>query len=90
MQLASGTGPPVNQINHFVNLGYGWLCKHCTAEDAERKNHDYGTRARFFSEGEAEEKEPRLSALALARWSDATRRSLTCPRCGISELIKKN
>lgn len=77
----------VNQTNHFFNLGYGWLCKHCSAEDAERKHHDHGTRARFFSEGEAEEKEPQLSTLALARWTDSTRQSLTCPRCDTQEMI---
>ncbi len=64
------------------------VCKHCTAEeDAERKHHDHGTSARFFTEGEAEEKEPKLSTLALARWTHSTRRSLTCPRCEIEEMI---
>jgi hypothetical protein len=78
----------VNQTNHFFNLGYGWLCKHCSAEDAERKRHNHQSRARFFSEGEAE-KETQMAMLALARWTDSTRQSLTCPRCGIEELINK-
>jgi hypothetical protein len=78
---------PVNQTNHFFNPGYGWLCKHCSAEDAERKHHDHGTRARFVTEGEAKEDEPKVSTLALARWSDSTRQSLSCPRCGIEEMI---
>ena len=34
----------------------------------------------------AKEKEP-LSTLALARWTDSTRQSLTCPRCDIQEMI---
>jgi hypothetical protein len=27
----------MNQTTHFFNLGYGWLCKHCSAEVAEKK-----------------------------------------------------
>jgi hypothetical protein len=77
----------VNQTNHFLNLGYGWLCKHCSAEDAERKHDNEGGRARFFAEGESENKEPRLSTPALARWTDSTRRTLSCPRCEIQEMI---
>jgi hypothetical protein len=44
--------------------------------------------ARFFREGEAEERETRLSADALARWKDDSRRALVCPRCGVEETIK--
>lgn len=43
---------------------------------------------RFFREGEAEERETRLSAAALARWKDDSRRALVCPRCGVEETIK--
>ena len=43
---------------------------------------------RFFREGEAEEREPHLSAGALARWKDDSRRALLCPRCGVEETIK--
>jgi hypothetical protein len=43
---------------------------------------------RFFREGEAEEREPRLSADALARWKDDSRRALLCPRCGVEEEIE--
>jgi hypothetical protein len=45
------------------------------------------TLPRFFREGEAEERETRLSADALARWKDDTRRALLCPRCGVEEEI---
>jgi hypothetical protein len=31
----------MHQTTHFFNLGYGWLCKHCSAEDAERKHHHH-------------------------------------------------
>ena len=43
--------------------------------------------ARFFREGESEEREARLSARTLARWTDDTRRALRCPRCGVEEEI---
>lgn len=77
----------MNQTNHFFNLGYGWLCKHCTAEDAERKHHDHGKRARLLAESKPQEKDRSTSVLALARWTDSTHRSLTCPRCEIEEMI---
>jgi hypothetical protein len=41
--------------------------------------------ARFFREGESEEREPRLSSSALARWKDESRRALVCTRCGAEE-----
>lgn len=43
---------------------------------------------RFFREGEAEEREARLSARALARWKDDARRALVCPRCGAEEDLR--
>lgn len=73
------------ETDHFINYGYGWLCKHCLADTEERAGVNPSQRARFLSEGEAEEKEPKLSTEALARWRDASRRSLFCPRCGIEE-----
>ena len=78
------------EIDHFINEGFGWVCKHCSAEMRARVDAESGdTRARFFREGEAEEKEPRLSTPALARWTSAARRALACPRCGIEEVINK-
>jgi hypothetical protein len=78
----------VNETNHFINLGYGWLCKHCSAEDADRQVAG-GTLWRFFQKSAAEKKTPRLPTLVLARWTDPTRRFLACPRCAIEELISK-
>jgi hypothetical protein len=78
----------VNETNHFFNLGYGWLCKHCSAEDAERRE-DRVSIWRFFQKSEAEKKTPRLPSLVLARWTDATRKTLACPRCSIEEPINK-
>ncbi|HEY6120461.1 MAG TPA: hypothetical protein VIV66_10900 [Pyrinomonadaceae bacterium] len=68
-------GIAVNQTNHFFNLGYGWLCKHCSAEEAERRQQHPG------------EKQPIYSAPALAQWADPNRQSLSCPRCGVAEQI---
>ncbi|MDX6269853.1 MAG: hypothetical protein QOD28_1076 [Acidobacteriota bacterium] len=76
-------------MEHFVNNGYGWTCRHCqTEETTEPRAPHTGTRGRFFSEGEAEEREPRLSTAARARWRDDTRRVLLCPRCGVEERVK--
>jgi rubrerythrin len=76
------------ELDHFINEGFGWVCKHCSAEVKARVN-EQETRARFFTEGEAEEKEPQMSTPALARWTNPTRRTLICPRCGIEEMIDK-
>lgn len=78
----------MNETNHFINLGYGWLCKHCSAEDAERQV-ERGTLWRFFQKSENEKKVPRLPTLVLARWTDLARRSLACPRCAIEEIVSK-
>jgi hypothetical protein len=64
------------------------MCKHCAGE-TEACAAEVEGRARFFTEGEAESKEPALSTPALARWRDATRRTLYCPRCGIEETVSK-
>jgi len=78
----------VNETNHFFNLGYGWLCKHCSAEDAER-HQESGSVWRFFHKREGENKTPRLPSLVLARWTDASRSTLACPRCSIEEPVNK-
>ena len=79
----------MTETEHFINAGYGWTCKRCL-KDKEARESLEGSRARFFSEGEAEEREPRLSTEALARWRDEARRILVCPRCGAEERIKEN
>jgi hypothetical protein len=76
------------ETDHFINAGYGWVCKHCNLQE-ENASQDENQRARFLREGEAEEKEPVLSTPALARWRDATRQTLVCPRCSIEETINK-
>ena len=93
----------MQETKHFVNDGYGWACKRCLSSDdreASRVESDDADAqrgasatpradalARFFREGEAEEREPRLSAHSLARWTDDSHRTLRCPRCGVEEEI---
>ncbi len=74
-------------MEHFRNSGYGWTCKRCGDEQTARAG-PASPRARFFHEGEAEERDMRLSTPALARWRDDTRQVLVCPRCGIEEQIQ--
>lgn len=78
----------MTETTHFINTGFGWVCKHCSAEEGEHEGQAEG-RARFFSEGESESKEPQLSTQALARWRDVTRQALVCPLCSIEETIRK-
>ena len=64
----------MHQTTHFFNLGYGWLCKHCSAETAERKQQDRHNHVAHKSQ-----------PLALAKWTDESRSALICPRCGIED-----
>jgi hypothetical protein len=90
----------VRETERFVNEGRGWECRRCRAEDSKEHEGETSeappsstevspsssnTLARFFREGESEEREPRLSTSALARWKDSTRSALFCPRCGAEE-----
>jgi hypothetical protein len=78
-------------MEHFVNNGYGWTCRHCQREETTAARvATHGGRARFFSEGEAEEREPKLSSRALARWRDESRRELVCPQCGVEERLDES
>jgi hypothetical protein len=76
------------EIENFINHGFGWICKHCSRKDNGRAGDTTG-RARFFSEGEAETKNPALSSTGLARWRDAGRQVLYCPECGVEERVNK-
>jgi hypothetical protein len=73
-------------MEHFVNNGYGWTCRHCQIEETARVP-EKSARARFFSEGEAEEREPKLSSIARARWRDESRQVLVCSGCGVEEKV---
>jgi hypothetical protein len=77
----------MTELNSFYNDGTGFVCRQCEREFAS----DLGTNSchsRVFREGEAESKTPTLANPALARWTDKTRRFLTCPRCGITEGVE--
>ena len=70
----------MHQTTHFFNLGYGWLCKHCCAENTERKHQQH------HQKHEAQ----RSSSLPLAKWvDDEGLRGLVCPRCGIAEPVSR-
>jgi hypothetical protein len=57
------------------------LCKHCTAENAERKQHH-----RQQQQNEAHRK----PQLPLAKWvEDDGLRGLMCPHCGIAEPVSR-
>jgi len=76
-------------VLHFVNNGYGWTCRHCYEQEKTARVPEQSTRARFFSEGEAEEREPKLSATSLARWRDDSRQVLVCSGCGVEEKVQR-
>lgn len=73
------------ELNSFYNNGFGWICRHCERE-LSADAADMRTHSRFMTEGEAESKQPAMSNKALARWADPARRTLLCPRCGVTEL----
>ncbi|MGB5012486.1 MAG: hypothetical protein WBO68_00540 [Pyrinomonadaceae bacterium] len=74
------------ELHDFYNDGRGWVCRQCEHE-LTPKNKPTHTHSRMFREGEAESKGPQLASLALAKWLDAERRTLICPRCGVTELV---
>jgi len=75
------------ELNAFYNHGFGWICKHCERELGTPFSE--ARTSRLMREGEAESKLPRFSNIALAKWTDNSRRTLICPRCGITELVDK-
>jgi rubredoxin len=77
----------LRQTTHFFDIGYGWLCKHCSAADSERTHQPSETRSGFFRPAEPEKKEAKPPGLPLASWTDSSRHVLNCPRCGIEETV---
>jgi len=75
----------MSTLNDFQNDGFGWYCRQC-AKDLRSDIAD-DSPSRLMSEGEAESKTPAMSTDALAKWADAARTRLTCPRCGITEMV---
>ena len=78
-----------NELNDFYNDGFGWICKRCERELKQRNAVENQNVSRLMSEGEAENKQPKMSNEALAKWADSARRTLICPRCGITEPADK-
>lgn len=74
------------ELKDFHNDGSGWICRHCE-RDLASESKDESRHSRAFREGEAESKSPAMANRALAKWTDKTRRFLTCPRCGITEPV---
>ena len=75
----------------FVKERLGWVCRRCrdAAPGGAAGDAPPGAGlARFFREGEAEEREPRLSAPSLARRraADGGGSVLFCPQCGAEEM----
>ena len=76
-------------LNDFYNDGFGWICGHCEREFERQNDSSENKVSRLMCEGEAESKQPSFSNLALAKWADEAHRTLTCPHCGITELVDK-
>lgn len=77
----------MQELNDFINDGFGWKCKHCIAEALAEKADPQVSR--LLNEGEAESRSVKLSDPLVAKWADPARRYLLCPRCGIRELADK-
>jgi len=75
------------ETTDFYNAGFGWICRHCETDLTHNTDLDQKY-SRVFREGEAESKNPELANLALAKWTDKSRRFLTCPRCGITAPVE--
>ena len=76
----------VLELEHFINEGFGWECKACRVANVAARESGL---PRFYVEGEAEEKETRLTVPARARWRDAAQQSLYCPQCLAEEQVSK-
>ncbi len=77
------------ELDDFYNDGFGWICRHCAREFEKQPSAPAEKHSRLMREGEAESKQATLSNQALAKWLDIAQRTLTCPRCGITELADK-
>ena len=75
------------ELNNFYNNGFGWICKRCEIDFTAQNGDSDKEASRLMREGEAESKQPKFSNAALAKWADAERKSLICPRCGAIESL---
>jgi hypothetical protein len=74
----------MRELEHFYNDGFGWTCKRCEKDFMPTDESDH---SRLLREGEAEGKNPRLSTVALAKWTNEKREALHCPNCGAAETV---
>ncbi len=72
-------------MKNFYNAGFGWVCRNCERE----LKTETAERSRLLTEGEAESKYPELSNIAMAKWADAEKNRLVCPRCETTETVNK-
>ncbi len=72
------------ELNDFYNDGFGWKCRQCERELTAQTSAE-ANQSRLLTEGETENKQPKFSNLALAKWFDKAQTTLICPRCGITE-----
>jgi len=77
----------MTESTNFYNDGFGWICRAC--ERDLKPPSESANRSRLLREGEAESKTPRFSNSALAKWADESRQTLVCPRCGITQKVKR-
>ena len=75
----------MRESEKFFNEGFGWVCRHCALDQPKRT--DERQISRLLREGESEGKIPKLSTVALARWTDSSHTALECPRCGTMETL---
>ena len=68
----------------FYHDGFAWICRQCEKELSFTAGNA-ATITNIFTEGEAESNIPHFATKAIAKWADAARRFLTCPRCGVTE-----
>ncbi|MBK7705767.1 MAG: hypothetical protein IPJ30_08280 [Acidobacteria bacterium] len=75
----------MTELKNFYNRGFGWICRECESA----KSGESSTRSRLMREGEAENKIPVLASSLMARWTNAERTVLECPRCGVLEKVEQ-
>ena len=77
----------MKELSDFFNDGFGWACRHCFRSDLPASNDGA---SRWMTEGEAEAKVPDMANKALAKWADPAKRTLICPRCGVTERAERS
>lgn len=76
------------EIDEFYNDGFGWICKRCETDRKAENEAANQKLPRVWREGEAENKQTKFAA-PVAKWLDAAKTQLICPRCGIAEVVNK-